>query len=389
MASKKKPFNYFEKRDEKRKLKKAKKHLKRQRDPKPPRKHDWLDYADGDSDQLEGFERIMPADEGDRRRQVESFTGTVSDPDHVATDNMVGLPGRVLEVSAGLCRVLLEDDILLCSLRGSLTVAQTGASNIVAVGDTVQVTRLESSKGIIEAIHPRRNQIARADTSGLPLQQVLVANIDQLLIVSAWRNPVIWTELIDRYLITAQRADITPLICVNKMDLVIEQADVDAAMQPYHSLGYTVLLTSVEQGIGIDALRDHLHGKVSAVAGLSGVGKSSLLSAAQPGFELRTGDVNEDRGQGRHTTTQAVMMAFGDGGFVIDTAGIREFGLMNLHPAELASYYPEMAAQAQHCRFHDCLHLNEPDCAVQIGVAHGVISPQRYHNYRLILESLN
>jgi len=388
VASKKKPFDYFERRDEKRKLKKAKKNLKRHRDPKPPRKRDWLGYTDGDDD-IDSFERIMPADEGDRRRQVENFapaTGSVDES--VADDIMIGITGRVLEVNSGLCRVLLDGETRLCSLRGSLTAVDTGFSSVVAVGDTVQVTPLEAGRGIIEAIHPRHNQIARADTSGLPLQQVFVANIHQLLIVSAWRNPAIWTELIDRYLITAQRTGITPLICVNKLDLASDAADVDAAMQPYRSLGYTVLLTSVEQGVGIDALREHLRGKISAVAGLSGVGKSSLLSAVQPGFELRTGDVNEERGQGRHTTTQAVMMPFGDDGFVIDTAGIREFGLADLLPAEVGGYYPEMLDAAERCRFHDCLHLNEPDCAVQAAVESGAISPQRYHNYCLIVASL-
>jgi len=220
------------------------------------------------------------------------------------------------------------------------------------------------------------------------LQQVLVANIDQLLIVSAWRNPHIWTELIDRYLIEAERDEITPIICVNKLDLATDQTEIEAELEPYQRLGHTIILTSAERGDGLASLREMLRGKISAVAGLSGVGKSSLLSAAQPGFELRTGEVNTERGQGRHTTTQATMIPFGEDGFVIDTAGIRGFDLAGIAKRDLATYYPEMIALAQHCRFHNCLHLTEPECAVRSGVESGAVSSQRYHNYQVILESL-
>lgn len=389
MASKKKPFNYFEKRDEKRNINKAKKNVKRNRDARPPRQRDWLDYVDVEDVDIDTFERVMPRDEGDRRKAVESFIGQAPvGSNGNGADITTSLQGQVTEVSSGLCRVWLDGEIILCSLRGSLTANQTGYSNVVAVGDTVAITQLEDGKGIVDAVLPRRNQIARPDPSAPILQQVIVANIDQLLIVSAWRNPHIWTELIDRYLITAERDEITPIICVNKLDLAEDRAEIEAELEPYQRLGYTIVMTSAENGDGLDTLREMLYGKISAVAGLSGVGKSSLLSAAQPGFELRTGEVNEELGQGRHTTTQATMLPFGDDGFVIDTAGIRGFDLTGVTKRDLAAYYPEMLAFSHHCHFHDCMHLTEPECAVRAGVEFGSISQQRYHNYQVILESL-
>jgi ribosome biogenesis GTPase len=223
--------------------------------------------------------------------------------------------------------------------------------------------------------------LARPDTFYSHLQHVIVANIDQLLIVASWRNPHLWPELIDRYLITAERNGITPIICVNKVDLAEASDDIEAAIQPYRELGVEVILTSAERGDGLTDLREQLQGKISVLAGLSGVGKSSLLTAIQPDFDLRISAVNDDSHQGRHTTTQTNMLPFGDDGYVIDTPGIREFGLAGLHQSDLVQFYPELVRQANGCRFSDCAHQQEPDCAVRASVEAGTIPAARYQSY--------
>lgn len=386
---------YFEKEQRRRDLKTAKKAVKRNRDDRPPRRRDWTPFVDAEEtyEEESSYERIMPRDERDRRNAVVAkmsrLAATEMDevtPDPELADHQA--VGRVMEVSTGLCRVALDGRQLLCHLRGSLSAEETGFTNVVAVGDMVVITQDGLGSGVVEAILPRRSHLARPDSFYSHLRQVIAANVDQLLIVAAWRNPHIWTELIDRYLITAERSQITPIICVNKVDLADSRDEIEAVMQPYHGLGYQIILTSVISGEGLGRLREALQEKVTVLAGLSGVGKSSLLSAIEPEFQLRVGAVNEDYGQGRHTTTQATMLPFGDTGFLVDTPGIREFGLAGLSKRELQAFYREFEAVEGQCRFANCTHLHEPDCAVREAVQAGKISPLRYHNYEHIGEAL-
>lgn len=380
--------NIFGKDRRRRELQKAKRATKRNREPRPPRRNDWMDLLDEEEDAWSTYtadQRIMPRDERERQQAA---------PDHLPGDDAPDQPpapgagtGLVVEVSTGLCRVHSEGQVRLCSLRGALTSEDTRFSNVVAVGDRVVVSQDGAAGGAaVEEVLPRRTLIARPDPSNSNLQQVMVANVDQLLIVAAWREPHIWPELIDRYLITAARYGIAPLICVNKVDLAESRDAIEAKIGPYRVLGHHVLLTSAATGEGLDALRAALAGTITALAGLSGVGKSTLLTAIQPDFALRTAEVNHEWGQGRHTTTQATMLPFGPDGYVIDTPGIREFGLAGLSRAELAVFYPEFAGLG--CRFSNCAHLHEPDCAVREGVRAGRLSPMRYHAYRKILETL-
>jgi ribosome biogenesis GTPase len=382
----------FEKEKRKRKLNKGKKAYRQGREPRPPRRKDWYDLADGDIDDFDeelAFERIMPLHESDRRRAVEEAIeresaqvreGPTGQPD--------GVEGRVVEVSGDLFRVRLAGETLLCTLRGSLATRESGFMNAVAVGDRVLIAEDGGGRGVIEGVLPRQGVIARSNPGAEALQRLVAANVDQLLIVASWRSPHLWPELIDRYLITAQRSAIRPLIGINKIDLANRREEIEEAVTPYRGLGYAVLLTSASSGEGVDALREQLAGQTTALAGLSGVGKSTLLNAVDPGFDLRTRRTNEAKGQGRHTTTQAVMLPLRGGGYVIDTPGIREFGLVGLRRGEVAGYYPEIATHAASCQFADCSHEAEPDCAVREAVESGAISPMRFDSFLKIRDSL-
>ncbi len=401
MASKKKPKNPIERKREERSLQKAKRNTKRGKQPRTPRRKDWQAYVGADATEIDdidvlddlnevgAFERIMPLDENDRRREVEARLNKAPERDDPDADTpLAAVPhARVIEATGNMARVAMDGRVLLCTVRGTLAAADTGYANVVAVGDHVIVTETGDDSGLIEEVLPRRTVLARPDPSGLPVKQLIAANLDQLLIVAAWRNPHIWFELVDRYLVTAERNGIMPLVCVNKIDLADDEDEINTALAPYRALGYTVVLTSAEQQRGVKTLRLHLHNKVTVIAGLSGVGKSSLLSAVQPGFDLKTGDTNAERGQGRHTTTQAVMLPFGDG-YVVDTPGIREFGLAGLAPRDLLAFYPDVLQWATQCKFADCTHTHEPGCAVLPAVQRGDLNNTRFHSYRAIFTSL-
>jgi len=363
------------------------------------RRKDWKSYSFDDLDAFDELdipqdERIMPPGERERRRinlallELEEG-GEDTFEERSPVEGTQGQRGIVVEVSTSLCRVDLSGRSLVCSVRGSLSAEETGYTNVVAVGDEVMVSENGLGQGVVEAVLPRRSVLARPDVFYDHLQQVIVANADQLLIVASWRDPVIWLELIDRNLIAAQRYDLIPIICVNKIDLAEDMAICRASLQPYLDLGYRVLFTCALTGQGVDKLREVLRGQATVLVGLSGVGKSSLLSAVQPGLELRTGQVSEYSGQGRHTTAQVVLHRLEMGGFVVDTPGIREFGLSGLKQSELARFYPEIAAVAGGCRFDDCAHIYEPGCAVKAAVQQGRVSATRYHSYEKIYHTLS
>lgn len=403
------------------------KKFKRNQQPRAPRRKDWAELPiDGEWDEgLDGddvaiFERIMPRDEAERRRAVERAAlpgaglDTAPDTAEDAPEDAVGSAGdevtlttegaadgamhnathsalrqgRVVEVSSGLCRVAVGAETLLCSGRGLLYAQESGFTNAVTVGDQVLVRQDGGGQGVVEQVLPRRSLLARPDVFYPHLQQVVVANVDQLLIVASWREPIIWYELIDRYLIAAARNHLPAVICVNKVDLAESRVECERELQPYQALGIPILLTSAQTGDGIPDLRAMLHGRTTVLAGLSGVGKSSLLTAVQPGLHLRVGLVSARKHEGRHTTTQATLFQLNPQTCVVDTPGIREFGLSGLTRSQLVTCFAEMAAAAAHCRYRNCSHLDEPGCAVQAAVARGAIAPSRMHSYRLIYASL-
>jgi len=373
--------------------------VKRNRQPDRVRDKSWKQFDSHDPDvweevEIGGNERIMARDEKERRFALSS--GALASRHAAqgigATPRADGQRGVVTEVASGICRVHVDGRTLLCTLHSALGAAETGFTNVVAVGDDVRVASEDGQWGIIMAVLPRRSALVRADWRddyhNSNLRQVIVANADQLLIVAAWRDPVIWLELIDRYLIAAQRNNLTPIICVNKVDLAADRAACHSAVRPYIELGHRVLWTSAVSGEGVDELREMLRERITVLAGVSGVGKSSLLALIQPGLHLHTAEVSAFDRQGRHTTTQVSMYRLDIGGYVADTPGIREFGLAGLTRRELVSFFPEIAAM-QGCRFADCAHLREPGCAVRAAVRQGTVPLSRYESYRKIYESLS
>lgn len=391
-------------RTENQQMRLVRKQLKRNREPNRVRTRNWLRREPSDTQDLDEWntteewdspqsERVMPIGERERRDanrvRLLALLGEQEQTVHAETPaDGAGAQGIVLEVSTGLCRVDVHGRQVLCSLRGSLGAVETGFTNVVAVGDQVYVEEANGAQGVVTGVLPRRSVLVRPDVFQSHLQQVIVANADQLLIVASWREPPIWLELIDRYLIAAERNALTPVICVNKVDLADNTEACRLESQPYLRLGHPVLFTSATRGDGVDDLRQRLRDRTTVLAGLSGVGKSSLLQAVQPGLRLRTSEVSERRHAGRHTTTQVNMLRLEAGGFVVDTPGIREFGLVGLARRDLAQYYPEIVALGIDCRFGDCSHMDEPDCAVRAGVGSGLVSTARYHNYRKIWSEL-
>jgi ribosome biogenesis GTPase len=388
-------------------LRKAKKKSANIQAKKKPRKKHWEQESWEEWDELDikESEPIMPRGEKERQRKLERrvFGQNGQIETSAQTESEVPLQikgegqhqGTVIEVSSGLARVSLNGQIFLCKLRQSLQEEGTGFVNAIAVGDEVWVSGHEDENPVIEAVLPRRSVLSRSYSSDKgktsSLRQIVASNIDQVLIVSSWREPHIWPELIDRYLITAQVNQLNPVLCVNKVDLVDDKGEFEDTLQAYQNLEIGYLETSAKTGKGIKELDSLLSGRTTVLAGLSGVGKSSLLKALQPTLNIRitpVGESKKHRKQGKHTTTQSNLFELDNGGKVIDTPGIREFGVAQLRKPDLPSFYPEFASPAMSCRYGDCSHIHEEDCGVKAALSEGTIQQIRYDNYRTIRCSL-
>ncbi|MES1213034.1 MAG: ribosome small subunit-dependent GTPase A [Singulisphaera sp.] len=288
------------------------------------------------------------------------------------------LPGRVLSVQGLISTVQASDGQLYqCATRRLLKTLSTDQRHVVAAGDRVLFRTSPGNEGIIERVDTRHGVLSRA-TRGR--QHVLVANVDQLLIVGSAAEPYLKPNLIDRFLVSAAKNKIRPLIVINKVDL-IDLATLEPLVGVYSQMGYQVMLVSARTGAGIERLRRAVVGCTSAVAGQSGVGKSSLLNAIEPGLALRVAAVSEETQKGKHTTTTARLLPVAAGGYVIDTPGIRQFQLWDIVPEEVAGYYRDLRPFVSKCRFPDCTHTHETDCAVKDAVADGWVDERRYESY--------
>ena len=270
--------------------------------------------------------------------------------------------------------------MLTCHLRGRLKQGKH-VGDIAAVGDRVQVSCQSEGSGSIESIEPRTRALVRLDPRPQGVyQQVLLANPDQALFVFACARPSPHLRMLDRFLVIAEKQGLPAIIVANKIDLVgREQAEEIFGFYP--AIGYRVLYACAKSGEGVDELRALLIGKESALAGPSGVGKSSLLNAVQPGLGLAVREISEAFQKGRHTTTVRQLFPLDGGGYVADMPGMRSLALWDTEPEELDGYFPELAPLVAKCQFNDCNHKSEPGCAVRAAVEAGTVHPQRYESY--------
>jgi len=307
--------------------------------------------------------------------------------------------GTVERVDATLSRVRVGEELVDCTVRRKLVKFAKGTKTIV-VGDRVAIEQTDRGEWVIAEVQERRSQLARPDFRGRT-ERVIVANVDELVVVTAAAEPDYKTGLIDRYLVIAERSGFPAVVCVNKIDLA-DRATIEEALGFYAGIGYPVFYTSALDSTGLDELRAQLTGKVSVLSGHSGVGKSSLINCLIPGVELPTREVSDVTGKGRHVTSAATMLAlpvaaeaggFGQAtqsvaGYIVDTPGIRVFGLMGLLRHELWHFFPEFVRCQGQCRFHNCVHLDEPGCAVKAALEAGQIAESRYTSYQRLYEDL-
>ena len=293
------------------------------------------------------------------------------------------LTGTVLRAQGGVYAVETDEGVREAVLRGKLKRDDRSGDRVV-VGDRVELARELAGRETVWAImrvHERSSVLARRAPGRAPRQKVIAANLDQVLIVFAAAHPAPHLRMLDRFLVIAADAGIRPVIVVNKVDLS-GQDEARRTFAPYASAGYDVLFTAARQGAGVDAVRDAICGCTSALAGPSGVGKSSLLNAVQPGLGLRVAEISEAVNKGRHTTVTAQLIPLECGGYVADTPGLRELGLWEVDRDNLQFYFPEFEPLLGKCRYPTCTHVHEPGCAIRAAAAAGEIDPGRYDSYR-------
>ena len=286
--------------------------------------------------------------------------------------------GLITKAQSGFFWVETGEGIIICQLRGKLKQGRA-KGDIAALGDNVDITILDDGSGVIESVSERKQAIARLDPRpGGVYQQVLLANPNQAVFVFACANPSPKLRMLDRFLVIAEKQKLPVIIVANKIDLV---EDPHAIFGMYESIGYRVIYTSTKKGTGLEELHDQLRNKVSAFAGPSGVGKSSLLNALQPGLGLAVNEISTAMNKGRHTTVTRQMFALEGGGYVADTPGWKSLGLWDTEPEEIDAYFPELRGLVEQCQFSDCTHQHEPGCAVLTALKEGKIHPERYESF--------
>ncbi len=344
-----------------------------------PERADQLDVCQG--------ERISGKGELTRKRTVVAAE-TVEDDGGVRIlpeiDRSVCRLGRVL--SAGGLQSEVADDagkVFRCATRRLLKTLSTDERHVVATGDRVWFRPDGEQEGIIERVEPRHGVLDRMSRGR---RQLIVTNVDQLLVVASAAQPYLKPNLIDRYLVTAEKARIRPILCINKIDLV-EPSDLQPLIGAYCQMGYAVVCTSAVTGQGIERLKRWLTGCETVVSGQSGVGKSSLLNQIDDSLGLRVASISAETQKGRHTTTAARLIPLGNDGYVVDTPGIRQFQLWDVIAEEVDSYFRDLRPFVSGCKFPDCTHTHEIECAVKDAVIEGYIDQRRYESYLHLIQT--
>ncbi len=299
--------------------------------------------------------------------------------------------GRIVKSTGSWYMVVLEKgDTMACRLPGKLRLEQLDQTNPVAVGDRVGVEKQSDNTGIIHEISERQNMITRLATHGRRGQQIMAANIDLGILVQSVKKPQFKTGLIDRFLITCEANQVEPLVVINKMDLAkkAEISEVEDLIHLYKKLGYTMIPISTVQPQSMTLFREYIDGKTVTLMGPSGTGKTSILNALNSSLRLTTGEISSFSNKGKHTTTFAELLEIAPGTYVVDTPGIREFGLVDIDAYDLSNFYVEMRELRTKCKYYNCTHIHEPGCAVMETYDKGEIHPSRYMSYLQIFESL-
>ena len=279
-----------------------------------------------------------------------------------------------------------------CRIKGKLRLKGIKSTNPIAVGDRVWFEVDENAvepEGTIVGIEERQNYIVRKSVNLSKQTHIIASNIDQVFLLITLHNPPTFTAFIDRFLVTAEAYHIPAVLVFNKMDTCSpeQENEIDALATIYQTIGYKTLKISATEGQNIDEIKSMMQGKVSMFSGHSGVGKSTLINAIAPDLYLKTAALSDQHQQGIHTTTFAEMFAFPNGMKLIDTPGIKGFGVVDMQPDEIGNYFPEFTPLRSACKFHNCMHQNEPQCAVIEAFENGIVAESRYQNYLQMLET--
>ena len=305
--------------------------------------------------------------------------------------------GIVIRGTSGRCLVAESGTVWTCKVRGRLKKGPRRTQTIAVVGDRVRFQVLdaaaESPSGVIEEVLPRRNRISRlaARRSGGQTEQVLMANLDQVVAIQSLREPAPQGGFVDRLLVAAERFGVDGVLVLNKCDLVpdLDEGSSEKSKWEYYvDLGYRVIWTSADSGRGLQDFHDMLTDRISLMIGASGVGKSTLQNAIQPGLRLRVNEVTGKTGLGKHTTTRTELFPLKDGGFIADSPGIRGFDPWDIDPEQVRDYFPDFGEPSLECKFRSCMHRDEPQCGVKTLVARGKIPGWRHDAYLALLRDL-
>jgi ribosome biogenesis GTPase len=292
--------------------------------------------------------------------------------------------GLVIKSTGKNYEVLSEHGTIIhCQVRGKIRLEGRSTTNPVAAGDIVDYTLENESEGNINFIHPRKNYIIRKSVNLSKEAQIIATNLDQALLVVTTTRPQTTPGFIDRFLVTADAYDIPAILLFHKIDQYNEKerADMLALADVYKRIGYQCIFSSLHTGEGLNEIQSLIENKITLISGHSATGKSSLVNHFIPGKDLRIGEVSESSNKGQHTTTFAEMHQLPFGGFLVDTPGIKGFGLVDIPKEELHHHFLEFFELLPECKYHNCLHLNEPGCAVRRALDEGTVAPSRYNSY--------